>query len=134
MCYKMTYIVSLFLTTVIKFKQWLLNVMCLFRSPKEKRANLPSSSPKLKNSSFLDAQALGVINPLSVEFAWIRDVVSLISLKWLPFNLIAQMKGHLNGRCCGLRLVYVREAAEIQEIYFLSLRSYKTKCLREKLS
>lgn len=55
--------------------------MYFFRSPKEKRANLLSNSPNLKNLSFLDVQALIIINPLSVEFAWIRDAVFLISLK-----------------------------------------------------
>lgn len=99
--------------------------MYIFRSPKEKRANLLSNSSKLKNSFSLDVQAPRVINPLSVEYAWIRDAVFLISLRWLPFNLIAQMKGHLNGRCCGSHLVYVRETAEIREMSFLSSRFSK---------
>lgn len=131
--YVIVHKVSLFWTTVIKFKEWLLNVTYLFRSPKEKHANLLSNPSKLKNLPFPDAQALRVTNPLSVGYAWIKDAVSLTSLKWLPFSLIAQTKGHLNGRCCGLHLVYVRETAEIQEIYFLRSRSYKTKHMGKKL-
>lgn len=117
------------ITIIIKFKD--ITVMYLFRSPKEKRANLLSNSWKLKNWSFLDVQARKVTNPLSVEYVWIRDAVFPISLKWLPFNSTAPVKGPLNGRCCGSRLAYVKETAEIPEMYFLSSRFYEVKHMGE---
>jgi hypothetical protein len=55
--------------------------MYLFRSPKEKHANLLFSFPKPKNLSFRDAQVLRVTNPLFVEYAWIRGAAFPISLK-----------------------------------------------------